>query len=240
MDIAESILYEDTDILVCRKPAGVAVQTKRLGEQDMESLLRNYQAGRGKTPYIGIVHRLDQPVEGIMVFALNPKAAAALNRQMQNGGFGKYYLAVLTGHLSDKSGTFTDYLQKDGKKNTSSVVCKSAPNAKKAILHYEILQELQEESLVKIKLETGRHHQIRVQMAHAGCPLAGDGKYAASCPGSVSKTAHAGYSVREVGIGLCSFRIEFCHPISGKEMRFEIEPEGARFHKFASLKSIGE
>ena len=90
--IAEHILYEDDKLLVCVKPAGIAVQTKRMGEQDMESLLRNYLAAKGETPFSGIIHRLDQPVEGVMVFGKTKEATAELNRQMQKNGFGKYYL----------------------------------------------------------------------------------------------------------------------------------------------------
>ena len=88
------ILFEDKDILICRKPAGVATQTKRLGQQDMESLLKNYRAKKGEPPYIGIVHRLDQPVEGVMVFAKNQQAAAHLSKQVQDRVIGKYYYAV--------------------------------------------------------------------------------------------------------------------------------------------------
>lgn len=238
MNIAEMILYEDAELLVCRKVAGTAVQTKRIGEPDMESLLRNYLAGKGEKPYIGIVHRLDQPVEGVMVFAKNPKAAAELNRQMQAGGFGKYYLAVLTKPLAGKCGTLTDYLQKDAKNNSSAVVRKEAPGAKKAVLHYEQLEEAEGEALVRVKLETGRHHQIRVQMANAGCPLAGDSKYAAgfSKNEKPKQTKKIGESAN--GIALCAYRLEFFHPVSKKEMKFQLVPKGTHFHKFASLKSL--
>ena len=95
-DIRDYILYEDREILVCHKPAGIAVQNARVGSMDMESLLKNYiaQKNPGKMPYLGIIHRLDQPVEGVLVFALNGKAAAELNRQMTSGGIEKIYLAV--------------------------------------------------------------------------------------------------------------------------------------------------
>jgi 23S rRNA pseudouridine1911/1915/1917 synthase len=243
VDIAESILFEDTQLLICHKMAGIAVQTKHFGEQDMESLLRNYLARKGEKPYVGIVHRLDQPVEGVMVFAKNPKAAAALNKQLQNNGFGKYYLAVLQGHLPEQSGTLTDYLRKDGRKNMSFVVAEKEPEAKKAVLHYELLEAQQQESLIKIKLETGRHHQIRVQMAHAGCPLAGDGKYASlldesTIDKSTKDQSNTDTSQQLDGIALCSYRIEFNHPISGKKMKFQIEPTNTAFHKFANLKLL--
>lgn len=238
MDIAESILYEDAQLLICHKQAGTAVQTRNFGEQDMESLLRNYLAGKGEKPYIGIVHRLDQPVEGVMVFSKNPKAAAVLNKQMQGNGFGKYYLAVVHGHLPDQFGTLTHFLRKDGRKNMSFLAKEKEPEAKKAVLHYEVVEEKLEESLVKIKLETGRHHQIRVQMASVGCPLAGDVKYAFGSGNKTSNEHNTGETVQKAGLALCSYRIEFLHPVSNKPMQFQIEPKGVIFHKFASLKSL--
>lgn len=225
-NIAEHIIYEDKDILVCNKPAGVAVQTRRMGEADMESLLRNYLARKGETPYVGIVHRLDQPVEGVMVFARNQKVAAGLNRQMQSGGFDKNYYAVLCGTPTKKQGVLEDYLCKDGRSNTSSVVTKQTPGAKPARLEYEVVECVQgedaegEKSLVRIHLMTGRHHQIRVQFAHAGCPLYGDRKY--------NRVSDGKYA----GLALCSYRLRFVHPTSGRELSYEIVPQGEAFHKF--------
>ena len=178
------ILYEDDQILVCHKPAGVPVQTKKIGTQDMESILKNYlfihsshHAGH-KPPYLAVIHRLDQPVSGILVFARTPAAAKNLNQQLQNDQFEKYYQAVVCGVLPD-SGTLTDYLVKDGRTNTSRTCSKNTPGAKKAVLSYEILEtsEVTGLSVVQIHLGTGRHHQIRVQMAGAGAPLWGDNKY---------------------------------------------------------------
>lgn len=226
MNITEHIIYEDDDILVCYKPAGVAVQTKRMGEQDMESLLRNYLAGKGEKPYIGIVHRLDQPVEGVMVFAKTAKAAAALNRQMQESGFGKYYYAVTSTVPKEKKGTLVDYLCKDGRSNTSSVVTKQTPGAKCARLEYEVVAELGADggtgrrALVCVHLLTGRHHQIRVQLAHAGCPLVGDRKY------------NRQENQTETGLALCSYHIAFEHPESKKKLTYEITPRGKSFHSF--------
>lgn len=219
-NIAEHIIYEDNDILVCNKPAGVAVQTRRMGEADMESLLRNYLARKGESPYIGIVHRLDQPVEGVMVFAKNQKAAAGLNRQMQSGGFDKNYYAVLCGTPTEKQGVLEDYLCKDGRSNTSSVVTEQTPGAKLARLEYEVVECAEGEALVRIHLLTGRHHQIRVQFAHAGCPLCGDRKY--------NRMSDSKYA----GLALCSYRLRFVHPTSGREISYEIVPQGEAFHKF--------
>ena len=116
------ILFEDEQIIVCEKPAGVAVQTKRLGQADMESLLKNRRAGKGELPYIGVVHRLDQPVSGVMVFAKTKEAAAALGRQIASGLADKFYYAVTDGVPEAGKGQFTDYLLRDGRTNTSAVV----------------------------------------------------------------------------------------------------------------------
>ena len=171
------ILYEDNAIIVCKKPAGVATQTKRLGQADMESLLKNYRAGKGEPPYIGVVHRLDQPVEGVMVFAKTKEAAANLSRQIATKAADKYYYAVTDGMPEQKKGTLEDYLLRDGRTNTSEVVSKGKPDAKRAALSYEVLEQKDGRAVLDIKLETGRHHQIRVQLAHAGFPIVGDKKY---------------------------------------------------------------
>lgn len=220
MDISRDIIYEDPDILVCRKHAGLAVQTKRMGEQDMESLLRNYLAGKGAQPYIGVIHRLDQPVEGVMVFARHPAAAAALNRQLQQESFGKYYRAVVLGTLPQAEGRLEDTLLKDGRTNTTAVVPEGTKGGKKAVLDYRVLSQQPDASLVEIRLHTGRHHQIRVQLAHAGCPLAGDRKYGKQ----LSRSAPT--------LALCAFRLSFRHPVSGESMTYEVEPEGEAFRCF--------
>lgn len=212
-----NILYEDQDIIVCYKPSGIATQTSKLGAMDMVSLLRNYL----KSPYVAVIHRLDQPVEGILVFAKHANAAKELNKTMQQASFGKYYQAVLCGIPKEKVGRLEDYLVKDGKTNTSRVCDAGEQDAKKAILNYEVLSVKEEEqlALVKVKLETGRHHQIRVQMAHMGCPIWGDTKY-----NTVQKEIP-----RWVKIALCAYRLEFVHPRTKKRMEFEIAPQGEIF-----------
>ena len=129
------ILFEDEQIIVCEKPAGVAVQTKRLGQADMESLLKNRRAGKGEPPYIGVVHRLDQPVCGVMVFAKTKEAAAALSRQIASGLADKFYYAVTDGVPEAGKGQLTDYLLRDGRTNTSAVVESSTPGAKLSLIH---------------------------------------------------------------------------------------------------------
>ena len=216
------ILHEDEHVIVCYKPAGIATQTAKMGAQDMESLLKNYLYKKEKKmPYLAVIHRLDQPVEGVLVFAKTPFAAKELNKGMQGAGFGKFYKAVLCGVPKEQKATLADYLVKDGKTNTSRVGKKEEPEAKKAVLSYEVLKQEKDKSLVQVKLETGRHHQIRVQMAHMGCPIWGDTKYNSS--ESVDKSWK--------NIALCAYHLEFIHPKTKKKMVFEIEPEGEGFQK---------
>ena len=171
------ILYEDQDIIVCLKPAGIPTQTSRPGLPDMVSILKNHiyqNSAHKKQPYLAVIHRLDQPVEGLLVFAKTPAAAKELNRQLQSFGFGKYYQAVLLGCPQTADGILEDYLVKDGRTNTSRICTEETPGAKVARLSYHIAKTTAEFSLAEIHLDTGRHHQIRVQMAHLGCPIAGD------------------------------------------------------------------
>lgn len=216
------ILYEDEHIIVCYKPSGVPTQTAKLGAIDMVSLLKNYlykNQKEKKEPYVAVIHRLDQPVEGILVFAKTPFAAKELNKSMQNAdGFGKYYKAVLCGMPPEKTGILENYLVKDGKTNTSRVCAATEKDAKKAVLEYEVLNA----NLVRIKLHTGRHHQIRVQMANIGCPIWGDTKYGVDKNGGDVDNSWK-------QIALCAYRLEFIHPKTKKKMEFEIEPESEGF-----------
>ena len=218
-----NILHEDEHIIVCYKPAGIPTQTKKLGEQDMVSLLKNYLKGG----YVAVIHRLDQPVEGLLVFAKTPFAAKELNKGLQGAGFGKHYKAVLWGIPDKQSETLEDYLVKDGHTNTSRVCSPSEKDAKKAVLSYEVIATGKDDgkdiSLVKVKLDTGRHHQIRVQMANMGCPIWGDAKY---------NTAEV-QDRRYRQIALCAYRLEFIHPKTKKQMEFEIEPQGEGFGKIS-------
>lgn len=207
------ILFEDEQIIVCEKPAGVAVQTKRLGQADMESLLKNRRAGKGELPYIGVVHRLDQPVSGVMVFAKTKEAAAALGRQIASGLADKFYYAVTDGVPEAGKGQFTDYLLRDGRTNTSAVVESSTPGAKRAELSYEVLEPKNGRAVLRIHLGTGRHHQIRVQLAHAGMPIVGDRKY------------NFKENMKPSGepLCLCSYKIGFRHPKTRRNLAFEID-----------------
>lgn len=213
-----NIIYEDNDIILVHKPAGTATQTKRLGQQDMESLLKNYRAKNGEQPQIWMVHRLDQPVEGLMVFAKNQKAAGDLSKQVQQHIIGKYYYAVSAYEPKEKAGVLEDYLLTDKKTNVTQVVTEEVKEAKKARLEYEVVDTKEDKTLIRVKLHTGRQHQIRVQLAHMGCPLIGDSKY--------------GETVSREGLALCSYRLEFLHPVNKKKMEFEIQPQGMPFQGF--------
>lgn len=246
---ALDIIYEDNDIILCRKPAGVATQTKRLGQQDMESLLKNYRVKKKEPPYIGVVHRLDQPVEGIMVFAKNQKAAAGLSKQIQQKMIGKHYYAISANTPEEKEGLLEDYLITDKKANVTSViepkVEKSSESkhkeqnllkdAKKAVLEYKIIDEKEGMTLFDIHLHTGRQHQIRVQMSHMGCPLVGDSKYGDAnreivLPVKQDEAALVGN--KNSGLALCSYHLSFTHPTTGKPMDFSIKPAGEAFQSF--------
>lgn len=251
-----NIIYEDEHLLVLYKPAGVPVQSARVGTKDCESLVKNYlyekNPGKG-APYLGIIHRLDQPVEGLVLFALTPAAAAALSRQSAERKMEKAYLAVRRivdnsgvenrncqnpcgkplGNVEKKVENWTecvDWLCKNGRENRSEIVPASHPGAKKAVLRYRVLERKEGLELVEIRLETGRHHQIRVQMAGRGMPLAGDRKYG---------SAEAGGHVENVDNSfpaLCAYRLKFRHPVGGKRMEFEIKPQNPVFSTFLSTK----
>jgi len=221
------VLYEDEHILVCIKPMGVPAQSDKTRDPDMITLVKKYLFDKyemDEEPYVGLVHRLDRPVGGVMVFARNQDAAADLSSQMLDGVFDKYYQAVLTGELEEEEGDMVDYLLRDGKTNTSKVVKRGTKGAKKAELEYEVLDVVETDtgvySYVLIHLLTGRHHQIRVQCASRGVGIYGDTKY-----NPLFQRVKRIYKQ----IGLYSTRIEFEHPDTGELMVFKAEPEGEAF-----------
>ena len=178
------ILYEDMHILVCVKPSGVPSQSDKTADFDMVNRLKNYLYEKGDCkgqPYIGVVHRLDRPVSGIMVFAKTPFSASELSKQIQQKQFCKKYLAVVTSDLSNKLGEdkelLTDYLVKNGRTNLSSITTEKDKNGKKAQLYYNVKSVKENLSLVEVELLTGRHHQIRVQLKEHIGGIWGDTKY---------------------------------------------------------------
>ena len=219
MDI--NIIYSDKSIAVVEKPAGIPSQPDKTGDNDMLTALNE------KFGYAGIVHRLDRPVGGLMVYALNKRAEAFLSSEMSGGGFKKTYLAVCCGKPLAESGTLTDWMSKNQRTNTSAVVPKGTRGAKEAVLDYRLIKSIGDEkfgqlSLLEIELHTGRHHQIRVQCAHAGMPLWGDTKY----------NPDFGRGYYNVSPALYSARLEFIHPESKKTVAFEKKPENQPFSVF--------
>ena len=201
------ILYKDEMLAVAVKPAGVLSQPDRTGEDSMVTLLKA-QLGREIFP----VHRLDRAVGGVMVFATTKSAAGKLSALMQTDLFEKEYMAVIHGVPAEDQGDFTDYLYHDSRRNLTSVVPSSQKEAKEARLSYVLLaQDMEREfSLVRVRLHTGRTHQIRVQFSSRAMPIAGDGKYGAR---------------DRMGLALWSSRVSFRHPIRKKTMTFEALPD---------------
>lgn len=218
-----NLLFEDSDIIVCEKPAGVPSQSDKTADFDMVNRLKNYvyeKAGMKEQPYIGIVHRLDRPVGGIMVFAKTPMAAKQLSEQIRLKEVRKYYRAVITEDLTKELGNdkrlLTDYLVKDGRTNLTKITIQKDKNAKKAQLYYQVLQVKEALSLVDIELLTGRHHQIRVQMAEHVGGLFGDTKYNQKMQGE------KGWK----NIALFAYKLEFKHPKTKQTLCFTLEPQG--------------
>lgn len=218
-DFKNYILYEDKYMIVCHKPTGVPVQSAGTGTLDLEYACLNYLHGKnpGRPPFVGIVQRLDQPAEGLMALAKNKMAARELGKQVQDGRMEKTYLAVADGRVEPSKGFLEDWVAKDSKTRMGKAVTENTKGAKKAKLHYRVLSRSGEKSLLEIHLFTGRYHQIRIQFSHRGWPLAGDTKYN-SKGGS-----------RECGLGLCAYRLSLVHPASGKQMKWEIQPQGSAF-----------
>lgn len=233
------IIYEDKDIIVCHKMAGLAVQTGKIGAQDLVSELKNYLMKSSgikpqKEPYLGVVHRLDQPVEGVILFAKNQRAAGVLSKQLTTGIMNKCYYAVaaVVPGDEDEQGVLTDYLIKDNKTNSSKVVTgkEITKDAKESKLEYALIRKSvigdKAYALYDIHLLTGRHHQIRVQMSNAKKPLLGDRKYGSEFSNSLSTEL----SVKNVA--LCAYKLEFTHPSTNKKTEFRIKPEGKIFGQF--------
>lgn len=203
-----NIIYEDNHLLVVEKPINIPVQGDKSNDIDFLTMLKDYIKKRDKKPgnvYLGLVHRLDRPVGGIMVFAKTSKCASRLSEQIRTNMMKKTYYAVLENKVNNK-GTLKDKLLKDTKKN----IVKVDENGKDAILNYELIDYKNNLSLVKIDLVTGRSHQIRVQFSSRNFPLYGDQKY--------NKNSKPGEQ-----IALFSNSITFNHPITKERLTFKID-----------------
>lgn len=220
------VLYTDREILVAVKPAGVEAQSAKRFAPDMVSEIKKYLVINklctpGREPYVGVIHRLDKPVSGIMVYALSKKAAAALSEQVKTEKMEKIYEAVVCGKPVNNVDNFVDYLKKSVDGNESHVVEKGISDGKRAELSYEVKKSAKVDgrtlTLVRIRLLTGRHHQIRVQFSSRGLPLYGDARYGTK---------------EEKPLALCAVSLAFRHPATGKRMEFSMEPSGGIFEKF--------
>jgi 23S rRNA pseudouridine1911/1915/1917 synthase len=208
------ILYEDNHIIVVLKPFNIPVQEDISGDRDMLTLIKAYlkeKYCKEGNVYLGLVHRLDRPTGGVMVFAKTSKAASRLSESLREGGFEKTYLAVVVGAPPENKGVLVHYLKKNSVTNTVYAVPAATIDAKRAELEYSLLEKAGKVSLLKITLLTGRGHQIRVQLKQINCPVFGDVRYG----GDIAK----GYN-----LALFASRLEFFHPVTKNRMVFIAYP----------------
>ena len=215
MSLKTEIIYEDGHVIVIYKPAGLAVQSARASQEDVCSQLKSHLKGG----YLGLIHRLDQPVEGLLVFAKDKKTAAELSADLGTGKLKKSYLAVAFGEI-EESGRDVCYMRKNP---GGECEIGEGEGYKRAELSYEVLEKREGSSLRRVRIETGRFHQIRAQMAHLGHPLLGDAKYGSSDSSEYSK---------ERGIvfpALCADRLSFTEPGSAEIREFSVHPKNTAF-----------
>lgn len=210
------IIYEDNHIIVVEKIPNIPSQADNTGDIDMLTLVKTYIKNKYNKPgnvYLALIHRLDRPVGGVMIFAKTSKAASRLSNEVREKVFKKKYLAVVDGKLDKENGTLENYLLRDERKNISKVVENEKSKAKFAKLDYEAIQYNKKLnlSLVKINLQTGRHHQIRVQFANINHSLYGDQRY--------------GKSGKNKQIALWAYELTIIHPVTKKELTFIDYPE---------------
>ena len=210
------VIYEDNHIIVVGKIPNIPSQSDKTGDMDMLTLVKQYLKEKYQKPgnvYVGLIHRLDRPVGGVMIFAKTSKAASRLSNQVREKVFQKVYLAVVDGRPEKDKGILEDYLYKDERNNMSRVVRENKKNAKYAKLEYEVLyyHQLKNLSLVKVHLYTGRHHQIRVQLANNGHSIFGDNKYGTRGKGKQ--------------IALWAYQLTIEHPITKEKLQFVDLPE---------------
>lgn len=207
----DQIIFEDNHILVVNKLPSQIVQGDKTGDVPISDHLKAYLKKKYNKPgnvFVGVVHRLDRPVSGLVIFARTSKALARLNKQLQEKAIKKTYWAVVSNRPPAETGQLVNYLLKDEKKNKSVVVKENRKGAKKAILNYTLIGASDKYYLLEINLETGRHHQIRAQLAKMGCPIKGDVKYGYPRPNFTPF------------IHLHARKLEFVHPVSKEQLTF--------------------
>lgn len=199
------VLYEDNHIIIVYKEAGEIVQGDKTGDEPLSEIVKRWIKDKYQKPgnvFLGIVHRLDRPVSGLVVFAKTSKALTRLNNMFRNGEVHKTYWAIVTRPPFEKEATLTDWLVRNERQNKSYAYNHQVPTSKKSILHYKVINQSERYTLLEINLMTGRHHQIRCQLSNMDCPIKGDLKYGAQRSNS------------DGSISLLSHRIEFIHPVS--------------------------
>ncbi len=201
-----AVIFEDNHLLVVIKPQNVPTVADSSKDESLQESLKAQTGG-----FVGIVHRLDRVTGGVMVFAKTSKAAARLSEQIKDGTFKKTYYAVVNGIPKERSATLVNWLAKDTVRNTVAVVPQTTTGAKRAELTYKIIDTVKGDALVAVELETGRSHQIRVQMKHIGNPIVGDARYGGSRKG-----------IKD--IALWAYQLEFNHPTTHDRMKFIVNP----------------
>lgn len=207
------VIFEDNQILVAVKPQNIPTQADNSGDSDFLNMLKDFLVKKYNKPgqaYLGLVHRLDRPTGGVMVFAKTSKSAERLCAQIKTDEFEKIYFTVVNGTPRLRQSRLINYLKKDEKNNKVKISTQYEDGAKEAILDYQVLETVNGKSLVKVQLQTGRSHQIRVQMANIGCPVVNDVKY--------------GDSSQKGNLALWATVLKFTHPVSKQKLTYKVIP----------------
>lgn len=218
------VIYEDNHIIIVNKQSGEIVQGDKTGDRPLSDIVKQYIKEKYQKPgevFLGVVHRLDRPVSGLVVFARTSKALTRLNKMFAEGEVHKTYWAIVKNTPKQPEGTLTHWLVRNEKQNKSYAYTTEKPNAKKAILKYKVIGRSDNYTLLEVNLMTGRHHQIRCQLAAMGCPIKGDLKYGAP------------RSNPDGSISLMSRHVEFTHPVSKLQIAVEAPlPEDSLWQSF--------
>lgn len=221
------VLYEDNHIIIVYKEAGEIVQGDKSGDEPLSETVRRWIKEKYQKPgnvFLGIVHRLDRPVSGLVIFAKTSKALARLNNMFRNGEVHKTYWAIVMRPPFEPEATLTDWLVRNERQNKSYAYNHQVPTSKKSILHYKIINRSDRYTLLEINLMTGRHHQIRCQLSNMDCPIKGDLKYGAP------------RSNPDGSISLLSHRVEFVHPVSKENICIESPlPDDTLWHAIGNV-----